>query len=204
MLFSMNIWAVYGIGLEPRATDCVTCVFLPSSSEPIPSMSFQTPLSATARLPSPHPTLDLAIETSSPVAPPDSQNISSASSISATTILTISISLTLSIIVILFLAFGIPYLRKWRRSCALQRAVDEVERGIEMRKDIGHGSTSEVTESKENMVLESRVEIVVGDEESERDVVDAWDGWNATWDGDDDEDLEERGRKGMSLPRREY
>ena len=83
----------------------------------------------------------------------------------------------------------------------MQRAVDEVERGIEMRKDVG---ASESSESKENMVLESRVEIVVGDDESERDVVDAWDGWNATWAGDDEEDLEERGRKGMSLPRREY
>lgn len=73
-----------------------------------------------------------------------------------------------------------------------------------MRKDVGHGSSSADTESKENMVLESRVEIVVGDEESVRDVVEAWDGWNATWDGNEEEEEEERGRKGMSLPRREY
>jgi hypothetical protein len=89
----------------------------------------------------------------------------------------------------------------------LKRAVDEVERGIEMRKDVGHGSASEGTESKENMVLESSVDIVIGDEgeESERDVVDAWDGWNATGYGDEEEEEEgERGRKGMSLPRREY
>jgi hypothetical protein len=81
----------------------------------------------------------------------------------------------------------------------LQRAVDEVERGIEMHKDVSHGS---VSQSKENMVLESRVEIVVGDYESERGVVDTWDGWDASWEDEDDE--LERGRKGMSLPRREY
>ena len=69
-----------------------------------------------------------------------------------------------------------------------------------MHKDVSHRNLSE---SKENMVLESRVEIVVDDGESERDVVDAWDGWNASWDEDEEEE-QERGRKGMSLPRREY
>jgi hypothetical protein len=139
-----------------------------------------------------------------PVASLNSQNTSHAPSLSTATILGLSISLTVSTILILFLIFGTPYLRKWWRSRALQRAFDEIERGIEMRKDIGHGGTSVVTESKENVVLESRVEVVVSDEETETDVVDAWDGWNATWTGEEDEDLEERGRKGMSLPRREY
>jgi hypothetical protein len=81
----------------------------------------------------------------------------------------------------------------------LERAVEEVERGIEMHKDVSQKS---VSESKENMVLESRVEIVVEDSESESGAVDRWDGWDASWEDEDDE--MERGRKGMSLPRREY
>lgn len=82
----------------------------------------------------------------------------------------------------------------------MQRAVEEVERGTELRKASGSRSDG-FTESKDNMVLESRVEIVVDDDESTRDMVATWDGWNATW--DEDEELE-RGRKGMSLPRRIY
>jgi hypothetical protein len=68
-----------------------------------------------------------------------------------------------------------------------------------MHKDAGH---ERVIESKENMVLESKVEIVVEDSESESGAVDRWDGWDASWEEEDDE--MERGRKGMSLPRREY
>jgi hypothetical protein len=66
-----------------------------------------------------------------------------------------------------------------------------------MNKSVGQGTASE---SKENMVLESKVEIVVHDGENGRNVLDDWDGWSAGV----EEDLGERGRKGMSLPRREY
>jgi hypothetical protein len=50
-------------------------------------------------------------------------------------------------------------------------------------------------------VLESRVEILIDDGMSERNAIEAWDGWDGRWTEDDDL---ERGRKGMSLPRREY
>ena len=73
------------------------------------------------------------------------------------------------VIALLIVMVEACYLRKKRRERALQRAVDEVERGI----DKG---------SHERIVLESRVSIVFEDEEQEEEV--------------------ERGRSGMSLPRR--
>lgn len=167
-------------------------------------VAFQTPFPPAQTLQSSRLTLNQTIESSSSAVPAASDNTSSTPFLSTPITVGISVSLTLSILLILFLIFGIPYLRKWTRLPALQRVIDEVERGIEMGKDTGHRSTSEVTESKENMVLESRVEIVVGEEESEMNVVDALDGWNATLARDDEEELEERGRKGMSLPRRVY
>jgi hypothetical protein len=112
----------------------------------------------------------------------------------------IGIGVAVFVILVAFLIFGIPYLRSRQRTRALQRAVDEVERGTELQKAASHGSMT-TSESKENMVLESRVEIVVGEDESERDVVAAWDGWDATWEEGDDI---ERGRQRMSLPRRLY
>jgi hypothetical protein len=118
--------------------------------------------------------------------------------------------ITASVAVFLLLSFLIleyTYLGKKRRERALQRAVEEVERGTELN------DTSAI-ESKENMVLESRVEIVVdGGDESDSD--ERWDtesGWDAGTDGEtSDGDLGEwghgrrweRGRSGMSLPRRE-
>lgn len=88
--------------------------------------------------------------------------------------------------------------------------MEEVERGggLEMSKNFGAGdmrNIRRVSESKENMVLESRVEILVvdGEESEEGD-------WDGVWDEDEDEDLEEedggmgRGRMAMSLPRRVY
>jgi hypothetical protein len=111
----------------------------------------------------------------------------------------IGIGVSAFILIIGSIACGVPYLRNRRRARALERAVEEVERGIEMHKDVSQKS---VSESKENMVLESRVEIVVEDSESESGAVDRWDGWDASWEDEDDE--MERGRKGMSLPRREY
>lgn len=107
---------------------------------------------------------------------------------------------------IFLILFELGYMRRKRRERALQRAVEEVERGgIEMHKS----GDSDSSESKENMVLESRVEIVV-DEESDMD--EDGDGWEADgeWDdGFDDDDRamsrgDGRGRCAMSLPRREY
>jgi hypothetical protein len=113
----------------------------------------------------------------------------------------IGIGTVASILILAFcLLSGIPYLRSRRRERALQRAVEEVERGVEMQKSMGHASDA-MSESKENMVLESRVEILIDDGMSERNAIEAWDGWDGRWTEDDDL---ERGRKGMSLPRREY
>jgi hypothetical protein len=81
-----------------------------------------------------------------------------------------------------------------------------VERGTELKD-------ATASESKENMVLESRVEILVDEGDgSEGGGSDGGDEWDAGTDGesdDDDEDLGrgrawERARNGMSLPRREY
>lgn len=72
-------------------------------------------------------------------------------------------------IVILIASFEAFYLRKWRQKRAMRRAVAEVENGA-------------AKDSRERIVLESRVSIVIEDEEQS--------------------DEAERGRNGMSLPRR--
>lgn len=91
----------------------------------------------------------------------------------------------------LLLTLEYTYLRRKRQERALKRAIDEVERGTELKE-------SSERESKENMVLESRVEIVV-DGEEEGSVRDSWDGesqWDAGTEGDDsDGDLGEWGRR---------
>jgi hypothetical protein len=81
-----------------------------------------------------------------------------------------------------------------------------VEDGTELEE-------STASESKENMVLESRVEIVI--EEEQHSESESWDGesqWGIGTDGEDsDDDLGEwgrgggweRGRNGMSLSRTE-
>lgn len=112
----------------------------------------------------------------------------------------IAVGVFATLLLVALLLVGIPYIQNRRRTRAMQRAVEEVERGTEMRKATGSQSEA-FGASKDNMVLESRVEIVVDDDESTRDMVASWDGWNATWDEDDEL---ERGRKGMSLPRRIY
>ena len=91
------------------------------------------------------------------------------------------------------------FMRKKRRERALRRAEEGVEQGGGgMDRAVG----SEGDEGKENMVLESRVEIVV-DEESNSE----GDGWEADMEGEDESDGETgrgRGRHAMSLSRREY
>jgi hypothetical protein len=80
-----------------------------------------------------------------------------------------------------------------------------VERGTEL-------NDAAASESKENMVLESRVEILVDEGDgSDGASSDGGDEWDAGTDGESDDDGNlgrgrawERGRNGMSLPRREY
>jgi hypothetical protein len=160
---------------------------------------FETPLPASLHSAN---TFDAPIVTP-PTAPPADNNAHAASPISSLETgpkIGIGFGVAVALLLILFLIFGIPHIRQRRHVRALRRAVEEVEHGIEMQKAAGQ-SNEDVDENKENMVLESQVEIVVGDDESERDVVDNWDGWDATWEEEDDL---ERGRKGMSLPRRLY
>lgn len=77
---------------------------------------------------------------------------------------------TASIVVfllVLLLVLEHTYLRRKRHERAVERAIDEVERGTELKRVTK-------SESEENMVLESRVEIVV--ESEEQDIVGSWDG----------------------------
>ena len=77
---------------------------------------------------------------------------------------------TASIVVfllVLLLVLEHTYLRRKRHERAVERAIDEVEYGTELKKITK-------SESKENMVSESRVEIVV--ESEEQDIVGSWDG----------------------------
>jgi hypothetical protein len=87
----------------------------------------------------------------------------------------IGIAAGVLVIALLIVVAEACYLRKKRRDRARQRAVDEVERGT----DKG---------SEERIVLESRVSIVFEDEEQEQQ---------------EEQEEVERGRNGMSLPRRE-
>ncbi|KAF1917001.1 hypothetical protein BDU57DRAFT_529937 [Ampelomyces quisqualis] len=199
MLFVGDIWAVYGVALPPQVDAFVECENCKSASVHdglVPVIALETP-SAIA--------LDTHVSpvVTAPAAPPvDIENHTSSSiyTLSTGAKAGIGIGVTVFVFLVACLIFGTIYLRNWQRTRALQRAVEEVERGTEMQKAASHGSIT-TSESKENMVLESRVEIVVGDDESERDVVAAWDGWDATWEEGDDM---ARGRKGMSLPRRVY
>jgi hypothetical protein len=170
----------------------------------LPTASFETPLPVSSP-----PMNALRPHTSPRVTPPPaappvndlSQASSSTHYLSIGAMVGIGIGTVASILILAFcLLSGIPYLRSRRRERALQRAVEEVERGVEMQKSMGHASDA-MSESKENMVLESRVEILIDDGMSERNAIEAWDGWDGRWTEDDDL---ERGRKGMSLPRREY
>jgi hypothetical protein len=164
--------------------------------------SFETPVPALSIAATTQPHYSPLV--TPPAAPPVDLNdstFSTTNEVGSDAKAAIGISVTVIILILLaFLALGIPHIRSRRRTRALQRAVEEVERGVELQKTVGHGSEA-TSEWKDNMVLESRVEIVVDDGHSERNAVEAWDGWNATWNEDDDL---ERGRKGMSLPRREY
>jgi hypothetical protein len=240
MMFS-DVWAVYGIGVvgvergvpdtvcvvsDGRRTslqtntdrDDQTCT---AQSTPMLSASAQTSPFVPPILATPYATV-----TASPSAPTaQSSNNTTATFPGSSTYMplapsspppshTTSLSTAakagiISASIILFLALSFllleyTYLRRKRRERSRQRAVEEVERGTELKDASG-------TESKENMVLESRVEIVVDEEGSDSGSEDG--GWDAGTEGEDsDEDGDlgdrgrpwERGRNGMSLPRREY
>ncbi|KAH5455389.1 hypothetical protein HBI30_090740 [Parastagonospora nodorum] len=203
MLFASDIWAVYGLGLpQLNSIVCEDCQVTSTSGHFVVTKVFETPVPAisTAAI---TPTNASPLATPPPVAPPANLQGPTASDthdLSDGVKAAIGISVVVIIVLLLaFLVLGIPQIRSRRRTQALQRAVEEVERGVEMQKPADHVSEA-MSDGKDNMVLESRVEIVVEDGASERNVVDTWDGWNATYEGDDTE----RGRQGMSLPRREY
>jgi hypothetical protein len=213
MVIFSDIWAVHGIGIDARVMEtCVVCRYLlgvfeadgieqtcsekPTSTS---SVSIEVPTLTTpvAARQWENSTLFIPTSSCSSKSGDSSEDVLSAlprsdgqtdaslylSAAAKAGIITASIAVFL---LVLFLILEYTYLGKKRRERALQRAVEEVERGTEL-KDTSH------TGSKENMVLESRVEIVVdGGDESDGDLGE-W-GHGRRW---------ERGRSGMSLPRQE-
>ncbi|EDU48591.1 hypothetical protein PtrSN002B_000809 [Pyrenophora tritici-repentis] len=218
MALLSSVWAVYGIGVGNAERDFITSLDtsaahtpynassvvadLPASPNTTPERSNST--SNSGDLSIHHPTDKITYAPSAPVPqpPPASGDLSTPAKAG---IITASVVIFLLVFVLLI---EYTYLRHKRHERALQRAIEEVERGTELKD-------SNISESKENMVLESRVEIVVEEgEASERSSVDGGDEWDAGTDGEFDEgdgDLGdwgrgrtwERGRNGMSLPRRD-
>ncbi|KAF1962897.1 hypothetical protein CC80DRAFT_588390 [Byssothecium circinans] len=155
MLLSNDVWAVYGI-VVPREDLCNDCNA--NRTEPLeattPTAPTQTAL-PTARVTS----SSLSIPTAQPT-----KELRTGLKVG------IGIAVGLLSVVLILVAYHTCFLRRRRQERALQRAVDEVERG-----------TDKVNE--ERVVLESRISIVFEDEY--------------------DQEEEERGRHGFSLPRRE-
>ncbi|KAH7090561.1 hypothetical protein FB567DRAFT_626520 [Paraphoma chrysanthemicola] len=211
MSFS-DIWAVYGVALPAQESETIeladftTTPSAASTTVPTLTAVFEKPALASVQ-PSVKSTssslTSVATASSTPHSIPSDTSPHATPLLSNAAILGIGIGSAVLFLITLFFLFGLPYFRRARRGRALQRAIDEVERGIEMRKT----GPSEMSASKENMVLESRVEIIMDeDDERERDLVDVvgrWDGWDANGDAEELEEWE-RGRKGMSLPRREW
>jgi hypothetical protein len=109
-------------------------------------------------------------------------------------------------LILLLVTLEYTYLRRKRHERAVKQAIDEVGRGTELKE-------ASACETKENMVSESTVEIVV-DGEGQGSLRDDWE-TQSQWDAGTDEDendgdlsewgrgrMWERGRNGMSLPRR--
>ncbi|RMZ71019.1 hypothetical protein GMOD_00005512 [Pyrenophora seminiperda CCB06] len=217
MALLSSVWSAYGIGVENAERDVVTSDNTSSTVTDLPALAETTPISieipSTTQLSnlisdsgdssSHHPTdkITYAPSIPSPQPPPAANDLSTPAKAGI---------ITASVIVFLlatFLLIEYTHLRHKRRERALRRAIEEVERGTELKD-------SSVGESKENMVLESRVEIVVEEgEASERSSMDGGDEWDAgTDEGYDEGDGDlgdwdrgrtwERGRNGMSLPRR--
>jgi hypothetical protein len=200
MLLSTDVWAVYGIGDHTESTclvrnlryfdkanhlrdyskqDCVSQSNLSRASETETTPSFTSmstqlatdfPTASTLEKVPPSTMSSLATTTaSSPPAPAAKQTVDLDTGVK----IGIAIAAGVLIIALLIVVFEACYLQRKRRARALQRALDEVERGT----DKG---------SQERIVLESRVSIIFEDEDQE---------------GEEEEI--ERGRNGMSLPRRE-
>ncbi|KAH8730590.1 hypothetical protein GQ44DRAFT_823303 [Phaeosphaeriaceae sp. PMI808] len=223
MLFLGNIWTVYGIGLpqQMEPPECIDCTIAftdlqhtassPTVSTEIPVLATSHPPTSIEDIPRYHDediytsydstSQPSSISSAAPLASNnDTQPQHPTPQLSTAVKVSLGISIVVFILLLALVVIGVPHLRKYRQARALQRAVEEVERGIEMQQSARQEDVT-TAENKEHMVLESRVEIVVDDGESELDVVDAWDAWNASW--EDEEEEVERGRKGMSLPRRE-
>ncbi|KAI8934743.1 hypothetical protein NX059_008431 [Plenodomus lindquistii] len=235
MLFSSDVWAVYGIGVglvernDGLGGDCVSCSIVakavasaPSSetspfgtpSPAIPNygvdatMVITSPSSSTSSMPSSSSSED-ATYTSFAIPPGSPQNSTSFANLSVPVRAGIISGFTILIISVFLMLLEFGYLRRRRRERALRRAVKEVERdaGVELKTMVESRS-----ESKENMVLESRVEILVVTEDGHSDG--GWggsmsdDGHGDGWEADMEDEERGRGgsggRNGMSLPRREY
>ncbi|KAF2639175.1 hypothetical protein P280DRAFT_508320 [Massarina eburnea CBS 473.64] len=155
MFFSNDVWAVYGI-ITPRETTCIEC----------DATQVRTLVTTTSGIPT-----NTVIPTASPV--PTTQPTKQ-----LRTGLKVGIGIAVGLlgVVLILIIFESCFLRHRRQQKALQRAVDEVERGADKENE------ERIVESQERMVLESRVSIVVEDEF--------------------DSEEEERGRHGLSLARR--
>jgi hypothetical protein len=225
MLFAENVWTVYGIGLHTERL-CAVCQDKVSTLEEstddgqscpmkwTPTMMTSN-LSSTATVPiapskfTPSSKLPVTSLTLLPfVLDPTHQvsamihgassykpSITSTSSASASTLsspptkqirglskgtkvgIGVGVGVPLFMIVLMAI-FEACYWRGKRRQKAMLRAVEEVEIGTRIRQDKG---------SEERMVLESNISIVFEDTAEEED---------------EEEEAEERGRNGLSLPRR--
>ncbi|KAF2872948.1 hypothetical protein BDV95DRAFT_605534 [Massariosphaeria phaeospora] len=184
MLFSDDVWAVYGVMVNrdmsysdcfpsqtvARVSDLQTTLLQPtrfanttSTSSVSVSSSSCTPTHTSATL------LPTSPSSSAPPAPPAKQTKEWA------TPTKIGIGVTVGVIGILIAAlvlFIALHVRRKNTERAMQRAVEEVESGV-------------TKESQEMIVLESRVSIVVDNDDDE-----------------EEDEEEERGRNGMSLARR--
>ncbi|KAF2622606.1 hypothetical protein BU25DRAFT_494925 [Macroventuria anomochaeta] len=182
MLVSNSIWAAYGIKTAPeesfemrslprltkRTSTPQPSLIVDTSSAPSPSTTPTSPSTSNENTIQATTTFTPAV----PVAPSAPSPPPAASRLSPAAI----VGLCIGIGVVVLIAYGVLeacVLRKRRRERALRRAVEEVE----------WGSVRSV-ESREDVVMERKGDVVVGEEE--------------VWEVEDDMG----GRKGMSLPRR--
>ncbi|KAL6703293.1 hypothetical protein ACN47E_010000 [Coniothyrium glycines] len=209
MLVSSDIWAVYGVDVRVRyATEssCVACTVAGTAYRTLNAtqthtLPFESPLPATT-----HPSSSTPAATQTPdalLAPPASSHEPPSTYATLDTPAKAGLIAGASLLTLLafFIVLEFAYLRRKRRERALRQAIEEVERGeqgLEMKVWPSSAGDVESTETKENLVLESRVEILVDGEDSSSDE----EGWGADVEDSEDEDERGRGRKGLSLPRR--
>ncbi|KAH9865202.1 hypothetical protein IAQ61_009149 [Plenodomus lingam] len=205
MFFSSDVWAVYATSGSSTPSTQPSPFTTPSTA--IPQNDMTATSTTTIKLsstPTSRPSLN-ATSANLSVPPVSLQNSTSFANLSAPVRAAIISGFTILILSLFFILLEVGYLRHKRRERALRRAVEEVERdaGVELKTMVESRSAS-----KENMVLESQVEIVVVSEEGDSDadwegnMSDDGGGWEA--DMEDEERGRGGGRNGMSLPRREY